>query len=63
MLFTDRRQEQIAVERLARLLSEKPMMVDVVNSEQSSYNRCRALVITLLLVSVAGTWSSAYFLA
>jgi hypothetical protein len=36
MLFTDRRQEQIAVERLARLLSEKPMMVDVVNSEQSS---------------------------
>jgi len=61
MLFTDRRHEQIAVERLARLLSEKPMMVH--NTEQPSFDYCRTLVKALLLASVAGTWSLAYFLA
>ncbi len=62
MLFTDRRHEQIAVERLTRLLNERPMMV-AVNTELPSYDYCRALVITLLLASVAGTWSVAFFVA
>jgi hypothetical protein len=62
MLFTDRRHQQIAVERLARLLTEKPMTVHV-NTAQSSYDYCRALVKALLLASVAGTWSVAFFVA
>jgi hypothetical protein len=61
MLFKDRRHEQIAVERLARLLREKPMMVDAVSAQHAPYDRCRALVIALLLTSVTGTWSVAYF--
>jgi hypothetical protein len=62
MLFKDRRHEQIAVDSLARLLDEKPIMVDVVNAEHTPYDRCRVLVIALLLASVAGTWSLAFFL-
>ncbi|TMJ69170.1 MAG: hypothetical protein E6G91_16375 [Alphaproteobacteria bacterium] len=62
MLFKDRRHEQVAVERLARLLDEKPMSVAVVNTEHIPRDRCRMLVIALLFASVAGTWSLAFFL-
>jgi hypothetical protein len=62
MLFKDRRHEQVAVERLARLLSEKPVIVGSVDTRHRPYDFCRALVVTLLLTSITGTWSVAYFL-
>jgi hypothetical protein len=62
MLFKDRRHEQIAAERLARLLRENPAPVGSVETMHRPYDFCRALVTALLLTSITGTWSVAYFL-
>ncbi len=59
MLFNDRRHEQVAVERLARLLSEVPMTT----TQAKHIDHCRAFIIALLLASVAGTWGTAFFLS
>jgi hypothetical protein len=61
MLFNDRRHEQVAVERLARLLSEVPMTTTQAKHIPSDH--CRAFIIALLLASVAGTWGTAFFLS
>lgn len=61
MLFAGRRDDQVAVERLARLLSEKPLL-DSGGTKLKQRDLCRAFVRALLVASVAGTWSMAYFL-
>jgi hypothetical protein len=64
MQFKDRRHEHIAVERLIRLLNEKPILVvNAANAGGLPCDRCRAFVIALLLTSVTGTWSFAYFIS
>jgi hypothetical protein len=63
MLFERQKPGQSADERLAQLLSEQSIRErspDV--KHRHPYDLCRALVVALLLTSVAGTWSVAYFL-
>jgi hypothetical protein len=63
MSFERQKPGQSADERLAQLLSEEPIKVGVVNVRRHEpYDVSRAFVIALLLTSVAGTWSVAYFL-
>jgi hypothetical protein len=63
MLFERHKPGQSADEQLAQLLSERPITVNAINVQtRRPYDFCRALVIALLLTSLAGTWSLAYFL-
>ena len=63
MSFERQKLGQSADERLAQLLSEQPIRMSEIDVQRRRpYDFCRALVITLLLSSVAGTWALAYFL-
>ena len=62
MLFDDKKHQRVAEERLVRLLGDQPRMVSTVEAKQQHPDLYRALVISLLLTSVAGTWSVAFFL-
>jgi len=63
MLFERQKPGQNADERLAQLLSDQPIGVSVLDAKhRHPYDLCRALVVALLLTSVAGTWSLAYLL-
>jgi hypothetical protein len=64
MLFERQKPWLSADERLDLLLSEQPIKLSVVPVDhRKPYDRCRALVIALLLTSVVGTWCLAYFLS
>ena len=63
MLFEHQKSAQTFDERFALLLSEQPVRVSVLDANHHHpYDLCRALVVGLLLTSVAGTWSLAYLL-
>jgi hypothetical protein len=63
MLFEHQKSAQTFDERLALLLGEQPVRVSVLDvKHHHPYDHCRALVVGLLITSVAGTWSLAYFL-
>jgi hypothetical protein len=63
MLFERQKPGQSADERLAQLLSDQPIRASVLDvKHRHPYDLCRALVVALLLTSVAGTWSLAYLL-
>ena len=63
MLFERQKPGQTADERLAQLLSERPIRTSFPDvKHRPPYDLCRALVIALLLMSVVGTWSVAYFM-
>ena len=64
MLFERQEPARSADEQLAKLLGEQPVKVSVLDVKpRRSYDLCRAVVVALLLSSVAGTWSMAIFLA
>jgi hypothetical protein len=64
MLFERQKPWLSADEQLALLLSEEPIKLSVTAvNHRKPYDRCRALVIALLLTSVAGTWCLAFVLS